>query len=269
MKKLKVLGSTRLLTFIKNHCDFSTKDLRWSIEHGRCFVNGNTERFCSTYLKKGDEILVWPEKHPIFVKDQQRILFEDDSILFYNKPAFISSSDLAQILKLNLVHRLDRDTTGVILFSKNHPIPYENLFRERKIKKTYHLLVSGVPVDQKGIFKGKMKKIQTRDGAVKWGMSKNGVFSATEWECVESNRQYSYICCHPITGRTHQIRLHMKMLGSPVIGDREYGNKKGIPGLFRPLLHASKLAFGPYEVSAPFPNDLIRWKKKLIDNFDH
>lgn len=264
MNRLKVLSPSRLLTFIKENLDFPTVDLRWSIEHGRCFVNGSIERFGSARLRIGDEVTIWPAKRPRFEKDESRILYEDEDVLFYDKPPFIPSSDLAELLSLNLVHRLDRDTTGVILFAKKDPAPYENLFRERKIEKAYDVLIEGIPSKANGIFTGKMRKIGKREGAVVWGMSQSGAWSQTEWECVERGKHHAHLHCRPQTGRTHQIRVHMRALGHPVLGDCEYGSRKGMPGLFRPLLHASSLAFGPYRVSSQLPEDFIHWKRKLV-----
>lgn len=191
-------------------------------------------------------------------------MYEDEDLLFYNKPPYIASSDLAKVLGVHLVHRLDRDTTGVILFAKKNPAPYEELFRERKIEKTYHVLVEGQPKTKKGSFTGKMRKIGTREGAVIWGISANGVWSQTDWECEGIGKTASFVRCHPITGRTHQIRVHMRALGHPVLGDCEYGSRKGISGLFRPLLHASQLRFDLICVTAPLPTDFTQWKKKLL-----
>lgn len=264
MKKLKVQLPNRLLTFVKDNFDLSTKDLRWSIEHGRCFVNGQVERFSSTRLSKGDEVAIWPAKKPLFEREEERILYEDEELLFYNKPPFIASSDLAEILEAKLIHRLDRDTTGVILFAKKNPDLYETLFRERKIEKAYDALIMGVPKKKTGVIMGKMRKIGMREGAAIWGISRSGAWSQTEWECVESGKKYAHLRCRPKTGRTHQIRVHMRALGHPILGDCEYGSRTGMPGLFRPLLHAHSLSFEAYRVSAPFPADFIQWKQKLL-----
>ncbi len=263
MKKLKVPSSTRLLSFIKKNFAFSTKDLRWSIEHGRCFVNGRVERFGSSHLQKGDEVVIWPTKRPFLKKEQMRVLYEDDALLIYDKPPYIASSDLAKILGVHLVHRLDRDTTGVIIFAKKNPAPFEELFRKRKVEKTYHALVKGT-LKKRGTFSAKIGKIGRREGAVIWGISPNGIWSQTDWECEQLGINAALVRCHPLTGRTHQIRVHMKAMGHPILGDCEYGNRKGISGLFRPLLHASGLSFDTICVIAPFPTDFVRWKEQLF-----
>lgn len=254
MKRLKVDTSKRLLSFVKENLEFSTKDLRWSIEHGRCSVNGNVERFGSTPLKQGDEVVIYPEKTPLFQRVESRVLYEDGEMLVYDKPPFIASSDLAAILEVDLVHRLDRDTTGVILFAKRNRARFEDLFRLRKMRKTYHAIVEGVP-QKKGTFSAKMGKIGMRQGAVIWGLTPRGLPSQTDWVCEQSFKRGSLMRCHPLTGRTHQIRVHMKAIGHPVLGDCEYGNRRVIAGLFRPLLHASELSFDSYCFKSPFPED--------------
>lgn len=264
MNRFKVLSPSRLLTFLKDHVLLTTKDLRWSIEHGRCFVNGQIERFGSTRLKKGDEVVIWPTKRPVFEREEERVLFEDEKVLFYNKPPFIASSEVARLLGVHLVHRLDRDTTGVMLFAKKAPSFYEAFFRERKVQKTYSVLVEGIPKQKKGSCKGHMRQIGKREGACIWGVSSTGVWAQTDWECLDSSDKHAYLRCIPLTGRTHQIRVHLRALGHPIVGDCEYGSRKGMPGLFRPLLHARELQLASLSVTAPLPDDFLYWKQKLL-----
>lgn len=220
-------------------------------------MNGRVERFGSTRLNKGDEVVIWPSKRPLLAREEARVLYEDDDLLVYNKPPSISSSDLAAILNVHLVHRLDRDTTGVILFAKKDPTPYEDLFRQRKIKKTYHALVRGVPKEKRGTITAYMGRVGKREGAVVWGIVPKGLFSKTVWECEKQGKQWALMRCHPETGRTHQIRVHLKELGHPVLGDSEYGDRKGHTGVFRPMLHATSLEFDTHHFYAPLPTDFL------------
>ncbi len=253
--KLSVSSPSRLLSFVKNHLDFSTKDLRWSIENGRCFVNGRIERFCSTRVHTEDTVQIWPLTRPQFIREEKRVLHEEEDFLVYDKPPYIPSSDLAKILNMTLVHRLDRDTSGVILFAKKNPERFEELFRERKIRKTYHAIVEGAP-KKTGSFSAPMQEIKRWEGAVMWGISSKGVWSETEWECEKYGPKTTLIRCHPLTGRTHQIRVHMQAIGHPIVGDCIYGNRKGAPGVFRPLLHASVLEFEEFCFHSPLPADI-------------
>lgn len=263
MNKYSVSSPVRLLSFVKDKFDLSVKDLRWSIEHGRCFVNGRIERFTSTRLNAGDEVAFFPIKRPQIVLEESRTLYENEEILIYNKPPYISSTDLATLFQVKLVHRLDRDTTGIILFAKKNLAYYQDLFRNRRVKKTYHTIVEGVPKNKNGTFSAKMSISKRREGAVKWGVSQQGLLSITKWKLETSTNRYSLIRCQPITGRTHQIRVHMTAMGHPILGDSEYGSKTGIAGLFRPLLHASELQFDAISLSVPFPEDFTEWTNRL------
>lgn len=265
MESYSVQTKTRLLSFAKKNLPFSTKDLSWTIEHGRCFVNGYVDRFLSTQLKEGDNIQIEPIIRPTFIREDDRVLYEDDFMLIYNKPAYISSPDLAELLKLTLVHRLDRDTTGVILFAKKDEKKFTDLFKKRKIDKRYYALVKG-SLKKDGMFEAHVAPIKRREGAVVWGPNPDGLFSQTKFKSEKKTAFCSKICCNPITGRTHQIRLHLKLLGCPVIGDFEYGSRLGTPGLFRPMLHASSIRIGNIAVQAPLPEDFVEWERKIFEN---
>jgi 23S rRNA pseudouridine955/2504/2580 synthase len=242
----KAENQNRLLTEIKNKCsaNYSVKDLRWSLEHNRCFVNKKIERFGSTSIRKGDLILFHPEKKPNFCKEELRILYEDTALLVYDKPPFLTSENLATITETQLVHRLDRDTSGVVLLAKDQRIglELEKQFRERSIQKEYFAIVEGFP-GKEGVIQGNMAPLHKREGAVIWGMATQGVWSKTAWECLRQGNNKSLLHCYPLTGRTHQIRVHLQHIGGPILGDYTYGAKQVITGVFRPLLHAHRLLF--------------------------
>lgn len=234
----------------------SGKDLRWSIEHGRCFVGGMVERFCSHHLQGDEKVLCWPVARPHFVREEARVLYEDEELLLYNKPPYLSSEELAKLLGVKLVHRLDRDTSGVILFAKRDPDPFEALFRNRKIRKTYHALVEGSP-QERGTLSLRLGIVGRREGAILWGVTKEGLWSETEWVCERRVKEGSLLRCHPHTGRTHQIRIHMRALSHPILGDDTYGSRRGRAGIFRPLLHATRLEWEGFSIEAPFPEDFF------------
>ncbi|MFN0065623.1 MAG: RluA family pseudouridine synthase [Chlamydiales bacterium] len=235
------ISPLRLLSFLKQELQLPTRECRWLIEHQRCKVNGKLERFGSTRIVAGMHILVHREKVPHISFTKEQVLYEDETLLAYDKPAAISSENLAKLLQLHLVHRLDRDTTGVILFAKTPDMQQkiEELFFQREIEKEYLAWVSPPPIDDSGTVICNMSVEKRREGAVIWGKSEWGKFSKTRWEVVKRKRERALVRCFPMTGRTHQIRLHMRELGSPIIGDIDYGGKEGP----RPLLHAVKLAF--------------------------
>lgn len=246
MKHWRVEKQNRLLTEVKSRFskEYSVKNLRWLIEHNRCFVNANVERFASSIVKKGDLISLELEQEPAFCKETNRILFEDDALLVYDKPPLLCSEELARLTYTRLVHRLDRDTSGVILLAK-HPEVQKDLeaqFRNRTVKKEYLALVEGI-TKKNGVISGKMAPIKRREGAVIWGMHTQGLWSQTKWSCLATQDNISLLHCIPYTGRTHQIRVHLSFIGHPIVGDFTYGSLKRREAIFRPLLHAYRLSF--------------------------
>lgn len=258
----------RLLTAVKEelHDSWTRKDLQWSIEHNRCRVNGEVERFASRLVKTKDRITIWPAKPPSFQMEPHRILYEDAHLFIYNKPSFICSPSLASLLNLLLVHRLDRDTSGILILAKHAKAQalLEELFKQRKIEKEYHALVKGRFPEEKTV-EGMMGPIRRREGAIQWGMvAQGGVSSKTQFKCLSRGPDTSHLLCCPFTGRTHQIRVHLSYCGHPILGDVEYGGRVQPGGLFRPLLHASQISFFyPLEnrellIQAPLPEDFSR-----------
>lgn len=231
-----ITKSERLLSFLKERVALSTKKVRWLIEHNRCRVNGKVERFCSTRLFKGDRVQFYLEE----CQDKLEILFEDEHLIIYNKPPFFPSEKLPYLL----VHRLDRDTTGVIVLAKDESAQkqMEELFRKRKVHKEYHAIVSPPPGGESGVIKFKMAIHKRRPGAILWRRDEDGLSSETSWEVIKRMGKRAKVRLLPKTGRTHQLRLHMKELGSPIVGDADYGSRE-MGRVFRPLLHAYKLAF--------------------------
>ncbi|MBI2012997.1 MAG: RNA pseudouridine synthase [Candidatus Colwellbacteria bacterium] len=172
-----------------------------------------------------------------------------------------------------IVHRLDRDTSGIILAAKNQKyFEYlKNLFQNpclpagrRAIKKTYRALVYGKMTPKKGIIE---KDIKVRYGTIKRTVFKGrGEKSAvTEYKLLKQFTNFSWLEVTPLTGRTHQIRVHLASIGHPVVGDKLYGPKKskeaGLPNINRQLLHAYSLEFSPspgkrLKLAADLPADI-------------
>lgn len=263
MEKWGVTSPARLLTFVKEKVktDFTPLDLRWSIEHHRCLVNSQVERFCSKKVVPGDEVILFPARNPTFTFEKKRVLYEDETLLAYNKPAFISSPEVAELLKLKLIHRLDRDTTGVLLLAKTGHKQKEiiDLFRKRKIHKSYLAWVTGIPKKNHGIIENRVAKVHEREGAATWAVvsHKRGLFAKTEWMVEAREDKYSLLRCYPLTGRTHQIRVHLRYIGLPVVGDVHYGSRLVDPNNYplHPLLHAEKIIVAGREITAPLPED--------------
>lgn len=150
-------------------------------------------------------------------------------------------------LRPGIVHRLDRDTSGILLIAKNQPyFEYlKNLFQKREIKKTYLVLVWGHLKNERGVI--------NRPIGIKSGTVKRTVFGGkkiqpaeTYYRLLKKIGDFSLLEVWPKTGRTHQIRVHLAAIGHPIVGDPIYGRKKinaALPDLKRQFLHAYSLEF--------------------------
>ena len=234
------------------------------------------------------------------------LIFENDDFIALNKPSGLLSIpdregkdiSLKTLLKekyenIFTVHRLDRDTSGLIVFAKNEAA-HKHLskqFEERRTEKIYAGLVIGSPANKKGSIDAPIAEHSVKRGMMI--IHQRGKESLTDYEVMEDFGIYSWVQFQIHTGRTHQIRLHMKNIGHPVVCDELYGDDKPVlisslknkfklskdeleerPILNRLALHALKLSFvlpdgKKIELEAPLPKDLRavlqqlnKWKKK-------
>jgi len=172
-----------------------------------------------------------------------------------------------------IVHRLDKDTSGVMVIARNQETFnfLKKLFQKGEAKKIYLALVWGRVLSKSGVIK---KPIGLKAGTVKrtiWQKGAKLVKEAiTEYKVKKYFNGFTFLEVMPLTGRTHQIRVHLASIGHPVVGDRLYG-KKGVPeGLTRQFLHAESLEFTPptggkIKVSADLPEELERFLSELIE----
>jgi len=181
-------------------------------------------------------------------------------------------------IRPGIVHRLDKDTSGVILICRNQNFfKYaKNLFQEHKIQKKYLALTWGMISPKKGIIE---KSIRIKNGTIKrtvW-RGKGEKEAITEYEVIKSIKYkvssikeeiFSLVEVMPKTGRTHQIRVHLASIGHPIVGDSLYGPKENPFGLKRQFLHAESLEFNlingsRIKIEAELPDDLKNVIKKL------
>jgi len=224
------------------------------------------------------------------------ILFEDENYVVVNKPPFLSTledrNEKINLLRLartyvadaQVCHRLDKDTSGVLAIAKN-PESYRHLsmqFENRQVTKTYHAVVDGIHDFQDVIVDQPILK-QT-DGIAKISKSE-GKSALTYFTSVKSYRNHTLVACKPVTGRMHQIRVHISYLGAPITGDEQYGGKPFFlsqvkrkfnlkketeeqPLIKRMALHAFSLEFHDLTekiqiVEAPYPKDMHVLIKQL------
>lgn len=159
------------------------------------------------------------------------ILFEDQYLLAVNKPSgMLVIPTLSNLVKAYPCHRLDRDTTGIVLFAKDKETEQKMFlqFKQRRVKKKYIALVSGYPKYNSGVVS---KRIE-------------GIEAVTKYRVIEKRVGYSILEVEPITGRTNQIRIHLKSIGHPVLGERKFAFGKDFKIKFRrTALHAREITF--------------------------
>jgi len=286
-----VLGEdtgNKLLRYIHKQFEgrHSLKSLKRALDGNCCSVNERKERFANFSLSAGDRIafdcaLMDPIRQVVF--DSKQLLFEDDHFLIYNKPAGMvyDTKGLLTLLqkkfpKVVAVHRLDKETSGAIIYAKSEDVKlkFVQLFKVKNVHKEYLAIVDGQIKKKKGVMTASLGKVREFQGQSIWGelsLEKGGLNAETRWTLLKSNPSCSLVVCEPITGRTHQIRLHFSLSGHPILGDYHYGRcfKCDYPAK-RHLLHAWKLTF-PHplsgrkiSVTAPLPTDFLEAQASLF-----
>jgi 23S rRNA pseudouridine955/2504/2580 synthase len=252
----------------------------------------------STRLTMGQTVRIPPIDDPETVRafkvneDDVRflediIIYEDDDIYVFNKPAGLAvqggtntTRHLDGLLKNlpnklgeapRLVHRLDRDTSGCLVVAKTAQAAkhFGAVFRSRSARKIYWALVAGNPIPRQGEISCFLAKQSTEDGE-QMVVVRNGapgaVHSSTYYSTTETaSRRFAWVTLKPVTGRTHQLRVHMAQNGTPIIGDPRYFNIENwqeAPGLGEGLhLHARRLSIPlrsgkKLDISAPLPDHM-------------
>ena len=174
-------------------------------------------------------------------KYKPEVIFENDSFIAINKPAGLLSIPDREQTQISLkdillkkydaiftVHRLDKDTSGIILFAKNEAAHkyFSQLFEERKIEKYYQGLVHGIPTQKKGTIDAPIAEHGVQKGF--YIVHQRGKDSVTDYEVIQENKSFSLLQFQLHTGRTHQIRVHCKNIGHPLACDELYGNGKPV-----------------------------------------
>ncbi|MDI3500689.1 MAG: RluA family pseudouridine synthase [Thermoanaerobacter sp.] len=282
----------RIDVFLAAELDYTRSYIKKLIVDELVFVNGKTVK-PSYKVKENDEVVVnIPEAEKIDVLPENiplDILYEDDDIIVINKPQGMvvhpapgnysgtlvnallyhckNLSGINGILRPGIVHRLDKDTSGVMVVAKNDKahISLSNQIKERSVFKKYVAIVEGVIKDEEG-------KIEAPIGRhpvdrKKMAVIEDGRYALTLYKVLERFKENTLVEAVIKTGRTHQIRVHMAYIGHPIVGDHVYGFKRQKFKLEGQALHSSVLGFmhptkGVYmEFEAPLPE----YFKKLIE----
>ncbi|RJO62681.1 MAG: RluA family pseudouridine synthase [Dehalococcoidia bacterium] len=255
------------------------------IEDGHVTLNRKPAR-PGLKLKKGDEVCITippPEPSELLAEDiPLSIIYEDDDLLVVDKPAGMTTHpapgnpahtlvnavlshlpDLPESdnpARPGIVHRLDKDTSGLILIAKTRGA-LANLsaqFKSREVKKAYVALVKGKVTPQKGIIDAPIGR--DRAHRQKMAITDSGRPARTAYTALKVYDGYTLVEARPETGRTHQIRVHFASVGHPIVGDATYGSKSDL--VVRQFLHAQRLSFKlpstgkSVEFTSPLPPDL-------------
>jgi len=180
-----------------------------------------------------------------------KVIFEDEFIVAIDKPAFVTSEQIAKKQGHRLLHRLDKETSGVLLLVKDDEFRTKAVeaFKKLEVKKEYLAWVGGMVVDTFTIDKP-ILTIKNKNQAYS-KIAEDGRDAVSTIESLELEGRVSKVKVTIKTGRTHQIRVHLKSEGIPIIGDELYGGKKDK----RVMLHASKIELLGYSFSSNEPKD--------------
>jgi len=227
-----------------------------------------------------------PEKIPL------QIVFENESVIVVNKPAGMvvhpsaghSSSTLVHALLAHLpyltdqadkqrpgiVHRLDKDTSGLILVAKSEPsqLWLQQQFSSRKVEKTYLALVDGHPKTKRGRIVAPIYRHPNDRKKMAIAPASKGREAVTLFSVEKEYSSHTLLRVRPLTGRTHQIRVHLTSIGLPIVGDTLYGRKNPSLPLARQFLHAFELKITLYSEKDPrtFHADLPEDLEKILLN---
>ena len=275
-------GDARLDKYVCQHFpELSRTRVQRLIADGHITVNGQPAK-PGIKLNTGDRLEVaippappeelLPEAIPI------NIVYEDDDLLVVDKPAGLTVhpapghpghtlvnallahlphlADIGDSLRPGIVHRLDKDTSGLMLVAKNSKAQANLIgqFKSHSVSKAYMALVRGRLTPETGIIEaaiGRDPRHRQRMAVVEGGRE-----ASTEYQVVKYIGDYTLLEVRPQTGRTHQIRVHLGAIGFPVVGDKIYGVKA--PFLPRQFLHACWLGF-----SLPSSGEYIEFKSEL------
>lgn len=264
--------------------------IRHSLRSGEVLVNGRVTKHGGWILQTADKIGFKPNAARLFIAPPNLaravVLFADKDLLVLDKPAgmlshpspqgkgatilhcaaqFILEQGKANMQRPFLLHRLDRDTTGVIALARNERAAsiLTKAFQEQRVKKNYIGLAQGVVGPDSGEIDaaiGPTPKLWPR-----WRILEGGAKAVTKYQVVKRFKEHTLLSFAPVTGRTHQIRIHAAFLGHPLVGDPVYRAGKTLVsslGARRQLLHAQSLTL-PHPatgkeitVAADLPQDL-------------
>ena len=286
----------RLDAFLASSLDGLTRSQATRlIESGEIAVNGRAVSK-SYKLAGGEDVAVTlPEPEPVEAVPQDiplDVVYEDADVIVVNKPSGMvvhpapghpdgtlvnallyhcagTLSGIGGALRPGIVHRIDRDTSGLIIAAKNdaaHQYLSAQL-ADHTLARTYECIVVGALREDRGTVDAPIARHPT--DRKRMAVVAGGREAVTHWEVIARYPGYTHVRCRLETGRTHQIRVHMAYIGHPILGDTVYGAKKEVPGLTGQCLHAVGLRFlhprthEVVELFCPLPEEFTRMLQKI------
>ena len=283
--------STRLDLFLsKKYNQYSRSQWSEHISAGKIKVNGKvvkpSARINNNDMITGDLPITANSNKLTSPEVTPEIIYKDKDVIVINKPAgllshalsnknadsvagaFNSEVDDDDPLRSGIVHRLDKQTSGIMILARNATAKkfLQEQFKARKVKKTYIALVHGHL--QNDAARLELPITRSSNNPQKMIISKQGKPAISEYHTIKKYKDYTLISIKIMTGRTHQIRVQMAYIGNPVAGDMLYSNKKSLKGINRQFLHSSELTIelpsGTIKTfRAPLPDDLEDILKEL------
>ena len=225
MKKFIVDENTTLKKFTDNVSPQASFYFRSLLKAREIKVN-KAKVSTDVSLKKGDEVEYYltPSQEK---KEFYSVVYEDENVLIVDKESGVNSEAVFTSLGQIPIHRLDRNTSGLLILAKNNAAEEEliSAFRERRVEKVYHALVIGKMPKMHAVEEAYLKKDE-KSALVKISAKPIGEKIVTEYEVLEEREGSSLLKITLHTGKTHQIRAHMAFLGHPVVGDEKYGDSE-------------------------------------------
>ena len=289
-------AGTRIDRFLASHLDGVTRSAAQKLlEGGAVLINGKAvaknykltgRETLSVTLPEAEEADLVPQDIPLDV------VYEDADVIVVNKPSGLvvhpapghsdgtlvnallyhcgdSLSGIGGELRPGIVHRIDRDTSGLIIAAKND-YAHQKLsaqLQDHTLARTYECVVVGNLKEDSGTVDAPIGRHPV--DRKKMAVVANGRSAVTHWEVIARYPGFTHVRCRLETGRTHQIRVHMASIGHPILGDTVYGAKKPVPGLQGQCLHAVGLRFvhprtgEMVELSCPLPEEFQEILRKL------
>lgn len=297
MKKYNIEEIGRLDKIVSNlETNLSREAVQRMIKNGKILVNGKQEK-PSYKTSIGETLTIEEEKaEEIDLKPQEMpldVIYEDDDMLVINKEKGIvvhpgngnpdgtlanavmarckgGLSGIGGKIRPGIVHRIDKDTSGLVIIAKNDKahINLSNQIQKRKVKKTYIALVRGVIKENEAIINMPIGR-STKDRK-KMSVSKNGKEAITNFKVLKRFTGYTLLEVNIETGRTHQIRVHLAEIGFPIVGDMVYSNGKNPFNVEGQMLHAAKLELKhpTTQKDVTFEATLPEYFKKIVKELE-